>query len=655
MLEAPLRDLLAQQISVLDDGLELLSTEKYIPSTIGTRSFIDLLARDKRGRWVLIELKRSNAAAREAIHEVYKYVEAVKDHLRARDDEIRAIIVSTEWKELLVPFSRFVQDTSISVSGAKITLSDPNNLILAEAVEPLATTSGRVLSPWHKISFYSSEERLAEGVTSYDSSCQTKGIDDYIMLEMKAPEGFYDASVLATADSIKSIHGGTEEPTEEEIADVADKMERLDHLIYFVPQLQSEENYLKIISADPPLYEEVKEFMNYLEGEELLSSLQEYALEARPKVDSDNLEIGYPAKFQNKLLDSQGWTIVKIHRRGAFARNKVLSNETILGEIAGEAGTSGQRLKRSIILSDKAEFIQLLKDVAVCLPNNPVWIGMIRNQLEEARADFPDGAVDASIFSPSTGMLTLFFAVTRENGILYVPSYSLSIIDDDDNLRRMYAGELMPADDAPQGADAFIRVLSKYYEGDLFALIMSMTWGGYETRDIDVLEDLGLIYGSFRCDAQHDDRQFYRMKNGRWRSTNPILPFGEFNDYLERNDRLLRIIVNKLSPRIGPGICDGSCAVPQLENAVNLACVKKGKYHNDPPEECDICSIPISGETFISDGRMRENTAWANMCADCTVYFGAGIGWGVGQLYRNEGDGRWLLVAGSSDVDADNE
>src|SRR5262245_36392292 len=101
MLEAQIRDLLAEQLGALEPGLTLVEIEKFIPSGIGTRSFIDILARDDRNRWVLIELKRSNAAAREAIHEVYKYTEAVKAHLGARDDEIRAIIVSTEWKELL--------------------------------------------------------------------------------------------------------------------------------------------------------------------------------------------------------------------------------------------------------------------------------------------------------------------------------------------------------------------------------------------------------------------------------------------------------------------------------------------------------------------------------------------------------------------------
>lgn len=654
MFEAALRDLLASQIAALEEGLVVLNTEGYIPSTIGTRSFIDILAKDARGRWVLIELKRSDAASREAIHEIYKYVEAVKGHLGARDDEIRAIIVSTEWKELLVPFSRFVCDTSISVSGVRISVSGLDKAITAESVQPLELTSGRVLSPWHEISLYLSEERLAEGIASYDASCKAKGIHDYVMVELKAPEGFYESSVLATAASLHGIRGGIGQLAEEEIADVAGKMDRLDHMIYFVPQLQTAEEYLEMIRPDPDQYEEAKEFPDHMEGDELLCSLQGYALDASPKVDRDRFEIGYPAKFRSKLLADEAWTITKVHRRGAFARNTVLTDETILGEIEGDAGTSGRGLKRTIRLSDKAEFAQLLKDVDEALPNNPVWAGMVRAQLEEARTDFPGGTAKSSIFSPSTGLMTIFFAATQETGISYVPSYTILIRDDAD-VCRAYVGELLAEDGAAQPAEAFTDILMKYYSGDLGLLLMSMTSGGYEARDIDVLEDLGLIYGSFRCDIQGEEREFFRMKNNRWRSVKQIVPYAEFGSYLERNERLLRIIVNKLSPRFSSGIWDGSRADRQLEDAIDPITVAKGKYHPDVPEDCDICSIPLAREAFFSDGRLQGNPAWANMCSDCSVYYGAGIAWGTGQLYRKESDGRWLMVGGSSDEDDDSD
>jgi len=652
LLEAPLRDLLVSQIYTLEEGLVVLDIEKHIPSTIGTRSFIDILAKDARRRWVLIELKRSDDASRQAIHEVYKYVEAVKGHLGARDDEIRAVIVSTEWKELLVPFSRFVHDTAISVSGLEISVSEPDRVITSTAVQPLKLTSGRVLSPWHEINLYTSEERLGEGLASYDASCKAKSINDYVMVELKAPEGFYESSVIATATSLHEIRGDTRELTEEEITDVAGKMDRLDHMIYFVPQLQTTEEYLDMIRADTEQYEEAKEFSNYMEGDELLCSLQGYALDARPKVDRDYFEIGYPSKFRCKLLEDEGWTITNIHRRGAFARNTILTDEIILGEIGGDAGTSGQRLKRAIRLSDRAEFAQLLKDVDEALPNNPVWVGMVRAQLEEARTGFPSGTAEVSIFAPSTGLMTIFFTKARETGISYVPSYTILIRDGED-VRRAYVGQLWAADDAAQPPEVFTDILTKYYNADLGLLLLQMTWGGYEPRDIDILEDLGLFYESFRCDIQGEDREFFRMMNGRWRSVGQINPYAEFFRYLEKNERLVRVIVNKLSPRISGGTWDGSRSDRQLEDAIDPITVAKGKYHPDAPEDCDICSIPLAGESFFSDGRIQGSPAWANMCADCSVYHGEGIGWGTGQLYRKEKDGRWLMVGGSSDQEDD--
>jgi len=239
-------------------------------------------------------------------------------------------------------------------------------------------------------------------------------------------------------------------------------------------------------------------------------------------------------------------------------------------------------------------------------------------------------------------------------GPSYVPSYTILIRDDAD-VCRAYVGELLAADDTAKPPEAFTDILMKYYSGDLGSLIISMTSGGYEAHDIDVLEDLGLIYGSFRCDIQGEEREFFRTKNNRWRSDGQIVPYAEFDRYLERIARLLSIIVNKLSPRIGDGICDGSSADRQLEDAIDPVTVAKGTHYPNVPGDCDICSIPLARETFFSDGRLKRNLAWANMCSDCSVYHGAGIGWGTGQLYRQESDGRWLMVGGSSDEEDDSD
>lgn len=650
MLEAELRDLLASQITVLEKGLVVLKTEQYVPNTIGTRSFIDILAKDRRGRWVLIELKRSNVSSREAIHEVYKYVEAVKGHLGARDDEIRAIVVSSEWKELLVPFSRFAYDTSISVLGIEIAVSDCGKFITAKPVQPLEGTSGRTLSPWHEISFYCNETRLAEGIASYDASCQAKGMQDYIMVELKAAESFYEKCVLATAASLRQTRGDISDISEQEIADLVGKIARFDHIIYFVPQLQTAANYLEMIRTDPDQYEEAKELKNYMKGDELLLCLQEYALDASPKVDRDYIEIGYPAKFRNKLLADEAWTTTKVHRRGAFARNTILTDETILGEIGGDDGKSGQRLKRTINLSDKSEFSQILKDINEALPNNSVWAGMVRAHLEEARADYPGSTADLSIFAPSTGLMTIFIAATKEQWIQYIPSFEITIYNSSD-IVRLYCGELLNKDNLALAPETFSHILKKYYGGKINSFILTVTWGGYETRDIDLMNDLGLIYSSFRCDLKDKERVFLRMKDFRWCVVEQIVPFAGFLSYCKINERLLRIIALKLMPLNNGGFWNGNSADSQLEASVDSIIIAKSMYHSSAPEDCDICSIPLADEKFFSDGRLKGKSEWANMCSDCSVHFGAGIAWGTGQLYRKESDGQWLMVGGFLDED----
>lgn len=144
MKESALRDLIAQHIYKLKPGLTLLQKEQYIPGEHGTKSFIDLYAKDERGRHVLIELKRSATASRQAIHEVNKYAERVKQYFGAKDSEIHVIIASTEWTELLLPFSRFYADAGFSIEGLRIDVSEDNLDFHAQPVPPPANRTRAV-------------------------------------------------------------------------------------------------------------------------------------------------------------------------------------------------------------------------------------------------------------------------------------------------------------------------------------------------------------------------------------------------------------------------------------------------------------------------------------------------------------------------------
>ena len=68
--EASIRDNLANDLEVLEPGLGLIETEHSLKNACGTSGRIDILAKDSFGNRVIIEVKRSDASARQALHEL---------------------------------------------------------------------------------------------------------------------------------------------------------------------------------------------------------------------------------------------------------------------------------------------------------------------------------------------------------------------------------------------------------------------------------------------------------------------------------------------------------------------------------------------------------------------------------------------------------
>ncbi len=62
-----------------------------------------------------------------------------------------------------------------------------------------------------------------------------------------------------------------------------------------------------------------------------------------------------------------------------------------------------------------------------------------------------------------------------------------------------------------------------------------------------------------------------------------------------------------------------------------------GRWLDAPPTKCDICDQIIEDE-FV-DGE-TNTTMWAIMCPVCHEEQGKGIGPGIGQRYRKDGD-KW--------------
>ena len=643
MLEDRLRDVLAEDISPIDASLTLISKEQYIPNNIGTRGFVDLLAKDASGRWVLIELKRSNASAREAIHEVLKYVEGVKRHFGVKEEEIRVIIASTEWGELLIPFSRFLSETTCKVEGILLTVENDEKVI-GTHVTPLPISDGRVIAPWHELNCYETAESLSLGKASYEKSCRTKKIEDYVLVKMRAPQGFNEAARASLMNSLLAIHGDNLD------LDVLAKMADIpsyEYILYFAPRLLSRQQCEQIIQTEKATWAEVSEYIEDMEEEEALGTLHEYMCSMPPRTFRDHFEIGYPAKFRCKLLQDEGWIVEEIFRYGAFERNGLLSDEVILNELSGDDGVTGQMLKKKLRTSNNAELASLRNSVKQCLSQNPTWRHDVLEALDETETIYADAEINFELFNPSTGVMTLFLALTNENGAQYLPSYFLEVVHEAG--RCIYYGELLPVDKPA----SFRTILTKYYDGDLQGVFFPMTWGGSVENDYDVLEELGLVYRSTKFVEIDGEGKAFRKNNGKWKEAKIEPIFRAFASYVRDNQTRITDIVNRIHRHFRPG---GMFEVVNvdlvLEKWIDEPTARARNLHFSftDVERCQLCNALFESEEFLIDGAVQtppgSPSPWAYMCGMCFVDMDGEIGVGHGQLYRRQDSGDWLMVGG---------
>jgi RecB family endonuclease NucS len=62
-----IRDWLVANPEFIEPGLQIVKKEYYLPDEIGTSGFIDILAKDIYNNFVIVEIKRSDPAARQTL------------------------------------------------------------------------------------------------------------------------------------------------------------------------------------------------------------------------------------------------------------------------------------------------------------------------------------------------------------------------------------------------------------------------------------------------------------------------------------------------------------------------------------------------------------------------------------------------------------
>lgn len=468
MSEANLRDLLSERLALLEPGLTLIDTEFILPNDVGAKGFVDILTRDQHGHLVIIELKISNASARSAIHEVFKYVTLVRTVSGLPERKIRCIIVSTEWHELLVPFSAYKRCVRYSVEGLRLCMESgqPSRV---ERVVPVPEPEDLDLCPCADLLLYGIYGD--NGPTQRDAALrelQTRaaelGIEDYCLTTFDNPNNAGYAATSAIGVSIARL--------------TPDKAGKHAQHPDFDLELFREE--------DADEYDWAHEQATL-------------ALWVRGVFRSDMELLDSPKIV--RMLKDEGWTMGRIIRGGRLSSEAITPDDELRSRLLGLDGSSWLSYSSSSSPRLDASWDHFVAAAGRCLRGNNAWLDGWTLYLKRLQEELREAAVSTYIFNPQNIAFILweFACGNGSNDIL--PSLQVAI-ELDGHPVRLLVGQLewdgVTRPDDPQRLFSGVFERASDMEGIPFSvrgLYLCRMFGGLSQLDAALVAAHGLSYG----------------------------------------------------------------------------------------------------------------------------------------------------------------
>lgn len=460
--ENAIRDRLIERLDIIEPSLTLVAREHYLKNPNGASGFLDIFARAANGQLVIIEIKRTDAAAREALQELFKYAALLRQNYLVRDVDYRLIILSVEWHELLTPYSEFVERAPYDISAGVIILGADGLPIRIDPVRPVPTAAQRRFSKRHFLWRFADEAAAIAAVPLIAKHMQEAGLKDFVLIRSRpnnpeiSEKGFiyFAQQELTLAEYQTRIRAqlSSEEygEYEENITDLVEEKDRIDE------------------SADKVWLPEYDRLFD--------------------QIDSDSSEISYPEKAAHWFREGAQASI-SIERFSRF-RDDGLSDDAIIAELIGQDGTSDYHLNLVARTDSAPQIAALLAAVENIFFFNNEWRGATRDLVAYAQRTGP-ATIRLTAFSNEDILRAIAGAAFGYPG--FTPTFRFDI-ERVEVVRERFIG--LPEWDGT--APNFDTILASHFGEDPFSYFLAHHFGENRGINIDIMSDLGLRYGIFR-------------------------------------------------------------------------------------------------------------------------------------------------------------
>lgn len=611
--ENVIRDHLADNLDLIEPGLKLIDKEMLLKNDKGTKGFLDIFCRTDDDKYLIIEVKRSDAASREAVHELLKYTVLLRQNLLVKNTEIRLIVASTDWHELLIPFSEFVREVSYDCTGIRLELGSDGLTVSASRVELAPEDKPRCISRRHFIWEYSSEEKAKDAIPLIANYMHVAGLHDFVLILL----------------SINSEH------------DLV-----VTHLVYFAQQELTLDRYMELIRIrfSPENFAEFEEYIGGMnEYNDKIGEAADKVWDNGEGIDSiDNtcaigVQIASPEKAKF-LFSPDNSTSMEVFRFGRFNDSNI-TNDMIVKEIIGYDGASFHDGYVAARVESKTEMAALQATADNLFYFNPIWRSAVHDLCKYAVNTAAD-SIQIQAFSNDDILRTVAGVFIGYTG--YVPEIKFEI------QRNEEVEQIFGVIEWDGRKPDFENILNKYFDGDSFQYFMLRHFEGNRALNADLMAEMGFTYALVRMgeDGPIPVRVMSSfIEDVRGTKHQPFEVFVATNSTFMGN--LIQLFLQhdhgfmQLYQRVTLMLFE-----EKLEGLKDISEDAESNYWTGTVERCDVCNRDMTSVRFMIDSAVVLGGPWGCMCATCFNQAGGQIGYGLGQLYEKDNIG-WRLVGGA--------